>query len=78
MQMIFPSWLYAISMRHRARVELLTFAFVFFTDEYDKHPNEVVKNEELTYNSASDRRATNTLSWLLLVCVVAHRWGFHR
>lgn len=23
----------------------------FFTDEYDKHPNEVVKNEELTYNN---------------------------
>lgn len=22
-----------------------------FTDEYDKHPNEVVKNEELTYNN---------------------------
>lgn len=25
------------------------------TNEYDKHPNEVVKNEELTYNSGADR-----------------------
>ena len=26
---------------------------LFVSDEYDKHPNEVVKNEELTYNKAS-------------------------
>lgn len=25
--------------------------FLFETDEYDKHPNEVVKNEELTLNN---------------------------
>jgi hypothetical protein len=24
----------------------------FIADEYEKHPNEVVKNEELTYNGA--------------------------
>lgn len=27
--------------------------FVCFTEEYSDHPNEVVKNEELTYNGAS-------------------------
>lgn len=38
--------------------------------EYDKHPNEVVKNEELTYNSAASatigaggRHSTTTSSW---------------
>lgn len=29
----------------------MCFSFAFFPDEYDKHPNEVVKNEELTYNN---------------------------
>ncbi|XP_034230812.1 ephrin-B1 isoform X1 [Thrips palmi] len=49
------------------------------TNEYEKHPNEVVKNEELTYNSAIRRSgSTHAHSWLLLlsVCAVAaaQRW----
>lgn len=38
------------------------------TNEYDKHPNEVVKNEELTYNNgASSRTATSNRGLLGLV-----------
>lgn len=29
--------------------------FCFFAEEYSDHPNEVVKNEELTYNGASSQ-----------------------
>jgi len=41
----------------------LTIAII--TDDhpnYDKHPNEVVKNEELTYNSGSARRGTSHIN----------------
>ncbi|XP_062548975.1 uncharacterized protein LOC134213702 [Armigeres subalbatus] len=38
------------------------------TNEYDKHPNEVVKNEELTYNNgAATRTATSSRGLLGLV-----------
>lgn len=37
-------------------------------NEYDKHPNEVVKNEELTYNTGGRRLAT--FSPVLWLCVV--------
>lgn len=39
------------------------------TNEYDKHPNEVVKNEELTYNNAAATRTRGMLGLVaLLVC----------
>lgn len=42
------------------------------TNEYDKHPNEVVKNEELTYNNgASTRSATSNRGLLGLVLLAA-------
>lgn len=40
------------------------------TDEYDKHPNEVVKNEELTYNSSCNPSALLWLCVLLACCLV--------
>ncbi|XP_023313998.1 GATA zinc finger domain-containing protein 14, partial [Trichogramma pretiosum] len=41
--------------------------------EYSDHPNEVVKNEELTYNAASSRTLQRTSRWtsLLLAAAVA-------
>ncbi|XP_012136771.1 ephrin [Megachile rotundata] len=35
--------------------------------EYSDHPNEVVKNEELTYNGASSSRVYNTYSQLIVM-----------
>nr|CAD7407071.1 unnamed protein product [Timema poppensis] len=39
------------------------------TSEYDKHPNEVVKNEELTYNRAIKISAANYIVLLILTTV---------
>lgn len=33
-------------------------SFLCFAEEYSDHPNEVVKNEELTYNGASSYART--------------------
>ncbi|KAK4871919.1 hypothetical protein RN001_016043 [Aquatica leii] len=43
-------------------------------NEYDKHPNEVVKNEELTYNSGVWLTAASPAVLLLIVCVSCWRW----
>nr|CAD7448744.1 unnamed protein product [Timema bartmani] len=40
------------------------------TSEYDKHPNEVVKNEELTYNHAIRISAANYIVLLMFTTVV--------
>lgn len=44
--------------------------------EYEKHPNEVVKNEELTYNSADRISGSGSTLLLLSVCAMAaaQRW----
>lgn len=60
---------------------------IIFTDDhhYEKHPNEVVKNEELTYNSGSSSRKCRIysiwirlFSWLSLTlpsfCCMAAHW----
>jgi len=52
-----------------------------FTAEYDKHPNEVVKNEELTYNGAGATVAgisAKALVVLVLVAVGAYEQIIHR
>lgn len=38
---------------HRFGRNFLTWYFFLFSEEYSDHPNEVVKNEELTYNGAA-------------------------
>lgn len=43
-------------------------------NEYDKHPNEVVKNEELTYNSGVWLSAASPAFLLLIACVACWRW----
>lgn len=49
----------------------LPYFTILITDEhhnYDKHPNEVVKNEELTYNSGSGQESRchfNAYVWIL-------------
>ncbi|KAK5639638.1 hypothetical protein RI129_012130 [Pyrocoelia pectoralis] len=43
-------------------------------NEYDKHPNEVVKNEELTYNSGVWLSAVSPTFLLLIGCVACWRW----
>jgi hypothetical protein len=58
---------------------------VFFPDEYDKHPNEVLKNEELTYNTnggSSSWRCSIplvvALAWTQLALLLApppRRWA---
>lgn len=50
---------------------VLSYFTILITDEhqnYDKHPNEVVKNEELTYNSGSGQEARSHFKayvWIL-------------
>jgi len=39
--------------------------------EYDKHPNEVVKNEELTYNGAGAIAADMSVKPLAILVLVA-------
>lgn len=38
-------------------------------EEYSDHPNEVVKNEELTYNGASSSRVQDRFSQLLVALI---------
>lgn len=45
-----------------------------FLDEYDKHPNEVVKNEELTYNSGVWLSVASPTLLMLIVYIVCWRW----
>ncbi|XP_055641498.1 uncharacterized protein LOC129778557 [Toxorhynchites rutilus septentrionalis] len=43
------------------------------TTEYDKHPNEVVKNEELTYNNAATvRTSSRGLLGLVVLAICSH------
>ncbi|XP_058819780.1 putative uncharacterized protein DDB_G0282133 [Topomyia yanbarensis] len=42
------------------------------TNEYDKHPNEVVKNEELTYNNAATRTNPRGLLGLIVLAICLH------
>lgn len=44
------------------------------SDEYDKHPNEVVKNEELTYNSGVWLSVASPTLLMLIVYIVCWRW----
>jgi hypothetical protein len=46
------------------------------SDEYDSRQNEVVKNEELTYNNRSTRLPVNTLSIVLTSSIIISFWGF--
>lgn len=76
-------------------INIYSFVFISFnlssstgvhstTDEYDKHPNEVVKNEELTYNSSSGRvwssttitsSTTSILAFTLLLLVLVKQYN---
>lgn len=49
-------------------IQLLTIIFFSVSiEEYSDHPNEVVKNEELTYNGASSSRVQDRYSQLFVV-----------
>ena len=48
------------------------------TDEYDKHPNEVVKNEELTYNSfgyRSTRPSSSMIQLSLILTLIVYAFN---
>jgi hypothetical protein len=47
-----------------------------YSDEYDSRQNEVVKNEELTYNNRSTRLPSSTLSIVLTSSLIFSIWGF--
>ncbi|KAF2884387.1 hypothetical protein ILUMI_21766 [Ignelater luminosus] len=44
------------------------------TNEYDKQPNEVVKNEELTYNSGVWLSAASPSVLMVVICIACWRW----
>lgn len=74
-------WIKSLSIKNPFTNKLL-----FVSDEYDKHPNEVVKNEELTYNKASRLGGEGSIfnysfglvTFIAIVQIVARfysRWG---
>lgn len=65
-------------LRNNKRTVFFFFFSVFSpAAEYDKHPNEVVKNEELTYNGSSTAGGSSTATFVTLVLVLV-QWAASR
>lgn len=70
MHKTFIQIIFSLSDHYFMIILIIIFSFVsFIAEEYSDHPNEVVKNEELTYNGVSSAHRRPQDNLLRFICL---------